>query len=153
MTIKLEDCKIWSKLNGWEDFRNIHFSLPGIINLYGIKKEINNYQVGHERFENSAGVLTVACDFCARYFPREESIHGVGNSFEFRSVHGLSEFRAREFRIEYVHTDATKIIGSDGKDEIIKKIELHKNMRPYLNSFFDWLNEFKNVYGEKFYFE
>lgn len=149
MVITLEDCLIWSEPRGWEDFRNIVFSLHGIMNLYGIKDKINNYQVGHETFKNKFGMLYVACDFCVRYAPKEEALHF--NGFEFRSLRGWPEFKGNTFMILGLDDGVSKILESDDKQVILAKIGQRRNLRPYLDSFFNWLNESVRVHGEKFY--
>ena len=151
MVVTLEDCLIRSESTGLEDFRNVVFSLPGIMDLYGIKARINNYQVGHERFTNRFGTLYVACDFCVRYSPSEDELQQHFNGFDFRSLHGWPDFKGKEFIISGLNTDTSKILETDDKPKIIAKIEQHKNLRPYLNSFFDWLNDSIRKYGEKFY--
>ncbi|HLD04515.1 MAG TPA: hypothetical protein VJG90_02235 [Candidatus Nanoarchaeia archaeon] len=143
MTITLEDCLVRTRPTGWGDSRHIVFSLPGTIDLRGIKARIDNYQVGHERFSNRFGTLYVACDFCVRYSPKQESqIYFYG----FKSLHAWPEFKGNEFMISGLN-----ILESDDKLKIVAKIKRHKSLRPYLNSFFDWLNDSIRKYGEALY--
>ncbi len=143
MTITLEDCLIRTRPAGFGDSCHIVFSLPGTMNLHGIKARIDNYQVGHERFINQFGTLYVACDFCVRYWPKQESqIYFYG----FKSLHAWPDFKGNEFMISGLN-----VLEADDKPQIVAKIKQHKNLRPYLSSFFDWLNDSIEKYGEVFY--
>ena len=144
--LALEDCLISSISSGIKGHFYITFSLPGIVNLYGIKKSINNYQIGHERFPNRFGVLYVACDYCVRYAPSESELYQHLNGFDFRSLSCWPEFKGREFLISGSGT--SRIKETDDKLDIIHKIGEEKNLRPFLNSFFNWLNESSKLFPE-----
>ncbi len=146
----LEDCLIWTEPAGLGDF-HIVFSLPGEINCYGIKSSINNYKMGHENFPNQYGTISIACDFCVRYFPQETELQQHQNRFDFRSLDGWPEFKGNKFMVSRLNSKTVKILETDDKDLIIAKIERYKNLRQFLDSFFGWLNESIRQYGELFY--
>src|SRR3989344_4653694 len=96
MAITLEDCVIQPE-QMTANFWMIQFSLPNIIDLYGIKERIDNFQAGHERFENKFGTLYVACDFCVRYRPLERELRDYCNGFEFVSRYDWPRFKGNGF--------------------------------------------------------
>ena len=56
--VTLGDCDFRTESAGYGGFRNIVFSLPSKMDLYGIKVKICNYQIGHEMFD----VIWNICD-------------------------------------------------------------------------------------------
>ena len=131
--VTLDDCSIWSEP------LQVVFSLPGVMDLRGIKKDINNYRMGHERFPNRFGTVYVACDFCVRYWPADTTL--LSDSPRFRSVRGWGDFKGREFMISPPPITIKKDLLST----------LTQNYRPYFDSFFGWVNESIRIYGKQFY--
>ena len=152
--VRLEDCVIRATRMCREGRGTIEFELPATMDLYGIKPSINNYKQGHEQFRNRRGTLYVACDSVVRYWPSKEKLIQYHNGFEFSSSHGWPQFRGRRFIISASQVSTSQnqtFLETDNRTTILAKIEDHKNLGPFLDSFFAWLNQSIQKYGERFY--
>jgi hypothetical protein len=130
--ISLEDCSIWSEPVGSLGYRRIHFALPVVLALYGIKEEINNCQIGHERFENPAGTLFVACDYTVGYWPTENIRAGT-----FVSEHGWPQFKGRVFTLFNLNLE---VAATDTPEQLRSSLRSHPDISAFLESFWTWLD-------------
>ena len=159
--VSLEDCDLRmvsyrNDLN--QDAHRLDLTLPKLIDLTGIKPFIPKYSVWHEQYVGTSGVLYVACDWFARFWPREYLERGarghdynIGNFVSYG--HDGDRRIFQRFRLKEADQFLFGISPEDQKQAIIDTINRHPTLSVFLQRFFEWLNEFIQIHGEARYLD
>jgi hypothetical protein len=92
----------------------------------------------------------VACDFAARYSAAGERLRPLCNGFDFKSRGWGGDFSYDTFMLSRGPGGLIEVADSASSYEIIRGMSGVGNLMPFIESFFEWLNEAKRVYGYRF---
>ncbi len=148
--VKLEDCEFKVVRSYPESLDNleIRMGLSKSIDLTGIKF-VQNHPSDHYRYNNQFGSFYIHCGDHAS-FSSSTTIKEQRN-LEFESIYRFTD-RFSAFRIWDSYDNNRQLEEGMQVSEIIKLIKSSKGFELYLESFFEWLNEFRNEYGDENHF-
>ena len=161
--VTLEDCglEIWPhKTYMGADGVKLHLELPKMLDLTGLPSDVPTQGIMHERFVGRSGELYVACDWHARFWPREYLERSGEDDFGYFCNVGTfvsmdTDMKFQRFRLTdddwIVYFHGLKV-GAD-KTAILDTIDSQDHLQVFFQRFFEWVSEFAQTHGEKRYLD
>ena len=158
--VSLEDCTLnVSQIPSnrlWSDSKfRLGLSLPGMMDLTRIPY-FQRWTVDHEQHIGSSGILYIACDDLARFwsweYMHDNSEDRQCINFDLRTLGGtMSNRKFQNFKLDGLDW-LLKGLNQKDKADIIAGINSYESLAIYLKRFFEWVNDFIEIYGEgRFY--
>ena len=155
--ISLEDCalsvsSIPRTMRLDSEFQ-LNLDLPGMMDITGLPF-FQRWEVDHKQHIGSSGILYIACDHLARFWSWEY-LNDASEERDYKNPYFRSMGNGTKFQAFKLNGLDWLLAGLHQKDKpaVIAGINSYANLATYFRRFFEWVNEFIEIYGESRFYE